>query len=145
MSFSYRSYSVPTLSRASAVLGKNNTGSTIPKATVVQINATDLDLVDPSVEADVNATVGVTISSIANTQTGEVIDSGTIEDVTGTFTFGDTVYLSKTGTLTEDAPTIGVNSFVHGDYIIKVGVIIKNALIPAQKDLLVNLEIVGQL
>lgn len=145
MSFSSRSYSTPSVSRAASVLGKNSTGSTVSKGTVVQISSSDIALVDPSVEADADAVAGVVLSDILDTATGEVVVSGIIENISGGFAFGSLVYVSKTGTLTTTKPSVGVASFVSGDWVIKVGVVVKNAAAPTQRDLLVNIQIVGQL
>lgn len=145
MSFSSRSYSIPTVSRAASVLAKNATGSTVNKGAVVQISSADIDLIDPSVEADVDAVAGVVKENIPDTESGEVVVSGIIENISGGFGFGAIIYLSKTGVLTDTKPSVGVGGFVSGDWIVKVGVIVKNAATPAQKDLLVNVQTIGQL
>lgn len=145
MSFSPNAYGTPVIARSVSVVANNDTGSTISKGTVVQINASDLATVDPSVEIDVDATAGVVKADILDGNSGEIIAAGTIENIPGGFDFGKTIYLSSTGTLTDTKPSVGVAGFVAGDYVIRVGVIVKNAYNPAQKDLLVNLQVIGQL
>lgn len=145
MSFSRNGYGVPNLSRSVSLVGNNDTGSTILKATVTKIDASDLGLVDPSIESDVFSCVGVTKNDILDGESGEVVSSGVISDISGVFGFGSTLYLSSTGGLTETKPTIGVDGFVAGDYVVMVGVVVVNSDNPLQKDLLVNLQIIGQL
>jgi hypothetical protein len=124
----------------------NNSGSTIPAFTLVsQSSMGGLIPVDPSVEAQVQNIIGVTNASMANTATGTVTLSGLITNVSLSFPVETVVYLNTNGSLTSSAPDIGVGSFVSGDFIVKVGKITLNALSPSEKDLLVELEVVGQL
>lgn len=145
MSFSPNAYGNPAISRSVSVIANNNSGGTLPKGTIVQINSSDLAIVDPSIEIDVDATVGVLKDDILDGNAGEVVAMGTIENIPGGFDFGKTIYLSASGTLTDTKPSVGVGGFLAGDYVIRIGVIVKNAYNPAQKDLLVNLQVVGQL
>jgi hypothetical protein len=55
------------------------------------------------------------------------------------------MYIDKTGNLTDIKPSIGVNSFIAGDFVISVGVIAKNATNPANKDLVISIDVIGQL
>jgi hypothetical protein len=84
-------------------------------------------------------------STTANGAVGDVVLAGKIENVTTSFDFGDYLYVSKTGGLTNQLPSIGVDSFVSGDFVIKMGLVTRNRTTPANKDYLIRVEIVGQL
>lgn len=124
----------------------NNTASTILKATPVRINAAgNLSSVDPSNEAHIDGFAGLTVEDVAPYTSGEVISIGTITNISTSASFGDAIYLSKTGDLTTTKPSVGVAGFIEGDWAIKIGVIVKNEVNPTQKDLLVNIQFLGQL
>jgi hypothetical protein len=55
------------------------------------------------------------------------------------------VYISKLGTLTNIKPSLGINGFGEGDFIIKIGMIAQNADNVLNKDLLVGIQVMGQL
>lgn len=125
---------------------ENNTGSTIVKATPIRIDSLgDIATIDLSVEDESLAIVGVTSESISDGASGTIVTSGKVTDITTTATFDDIMYVSKTGTLTNIKPDIGVSGFAAGDFVISVGVISKNETNPSLKDLTVNIQIVGQL
>jgi len=124
----------------------NNTGATINKGQPTRINTSgELDFVNPAVEADSIGTIAVAQVSILNGLSGAVVAGGKVEDVTVTASLGDVVYVSKIGGLTNQKPSIGIDGFVSGDIVIQVGVIAKNEASPSLKDLIVNIDIVGQL
>lgn len=124
----------------------NNTAGTISKGTPVRINAAgNLSSIDPSNEAHIDGFIGIAYDDIPPYSNGEVVFFGTIPNITTTATFGDSVYLSKVGTLTTTKPSIGVAGFLAGDWVIKIGVIAKNPDNPTQKDLVVNIQFLGQL
>lgn len=125
---------------------QNDTGSTISVLTPVTIGSDGkLKLIDVSVENDAVKTCGVTEENIFNTNSGDVAINGKISNITTAFAFGDYVYVSKLGALTNILPTEGSGGFVAGDYIIKIGVIARNPDNPANKDLLININLVGQI
>lgn len=124
----------------------NGSGSTLAKATPVSINASSqLVLVNVSSVASVQSLVGLTNVSIPNAANGSVVDNGRLEDITTSFVLGDSLYISKTGDLTSSKPEIGVASFVEGDFVIFVGVIVKNEFDALKQDLKLMLSVVGQL
>lgn len=124
----------------------NDSGITIPKGTPVKIKPNgDIDFVNVSIEADVFAVAGIAESNIAYLSTGSIITTGRVTNITTTASFGDMMYIDKTGALTNIKPSIGVNSFVAGDFVVSVGVIAKNSSNPLNKDLVVVIDIVGQL
>lgn len=125
---------------------KNNSGLTINALAPVRIDVNgDIDTIDVSVESEALTAIGITESSILNGSSGPVVTTGKIENIVTSFGFGDYIYVSKTGELTNVGPSEGIGGFVAGDFIIRVGVIAKNQSNPLNKDLLVNFNIVGQI
>lgn len=127
--------------------GYNDTGSQINKATPIAINPVDggIELVDVSSEDSARSSFAVVRETTADEQPLEYISSGRIENVSLAFDYGDTVYVSKIGGLTNIPPSVGVGGFQSLDFIIRVGLIAKNLSNPAQKDLVVDMELEGQL
>lgn len=124
----------------------NNTGVTISKATPIRINGSgELDFVNVSVESEAVNVAGVAGENIGDGSTGDFVSNGKITNISTSANFGDTLYVSKSGGLTATKPSIGVNGFVAGDFVIAVGVIAKNQSNPSNKDLVLNIDIVGQL
>ncbi|NJO48242.1 MAG: hypothetical protein HC840_00840 [Leptolyngbyaceae cyanobacterium RM2_2_4] len=125
---------------------QNGSGSTLDKATLVSVN-TSSQLVPTSVSSEtlVQAIVGMTNISIPNAATGSVADFGRLEDITTSFAVGDAVYLNKDGTLTNTKPQIGINSFTDGDFVIFIGVVVKNEFNVSLKDLKLMISVIGQL
>lgn len=124
----------------------NSTGSSIAALTPVKQNGSGLMAsVDPSSETDIQNYLGVLTQTTANGNSGAVAFSGLIKNVSTSFVLGDILYLSKTGGLTATAPEIGSNSFLAGDFVLKVGKITKNSTNGAQKDFKVEVELRGQL
>lgn len=124
----------------------NNTGVSISKGTPVKINnAGELDFINVTVEADSLAIAGVVAGTIGNGAQGTFLNSGKIEDLTTLANFGDTLYVSKAGALTNIKPSIGVDGFIAGDFVISIGVVAKNESNPTLKDLILNIDVVGQL
>lgn len=124
----------------------NGSGSFIDKAVPVKIRTDgNADFVNVSVEADVFAIGGVTSSSASPGASISVVTTGRIENITTAFAFGDPVYLSKTGFLTNVKPSLGAGGFVAGDFIVRIGTIAKNETTPTQKDIVLEMNLVGQL
>jgi hypothetical protein len=125
---------------------KNQSGSTIAALTPVAIDDNGyITTIDVSDEDTIFSIAGVTQAAIADNATGTVSLAGRIENVSLPFAHGDYVYVSKTGGLTNQHPAIGVNGFVAGDAVIRVGVIVRNTNTPSNKDLLVKMQLVGKL
>lgn len=124
----------------------NNSGSTILKARPVYVNSSgDINLIDVSVEAQVLSIQGITNQDIPTATSGNVITSGIVKDISVPASVGDGVYISKAGTLTATKPSIGVASFVEGDFVVYVGSIKENENNPSLKDLKLDIQIIGQL
>jgi hypothetical protein len=118
----------------------------MPKGTPIRTDSNgDMDFIDVSIEAHAFAASGVTQDVVANLSLGSVVTTGRVTNLTTSFSFNDPVFVSKSGGLTNIKPTIGVDGFVAGDYIVAVGIIGKNAENPSNKDLILNMGIVGQL
>jgi len=124
----------------------NGSGGPISALTPVTLNSDgDFKSIDVSVELDALRTVGVTSESVLNATEGPVVGFGRMANVITSFVHGDVLYVSKTGTLTTTLPDIGVGGFEAGDFVIKIGKISKNQTNPVNKDLIVQVELVGQL
>jgi len=124
----------------------NETGSTIIALTpVCSLGTGNISPITVSTESQAKATVGITKEDITTGNSGKVVTSGLMRDITTSFDFGDLIYVSKSGTLTDTAPEIGVGGFLEGDFVIAVGVITKNSENPTNKDLLINIKLMGQL
>jgi len=125
---------------------QNGTISTLSKGTPVSVNtSSQLVAVNVSSETSVQALVGLTGQDIPSAATGSVIYSGRLEDITTSYVAGDALYISKTGNLTNVKPDIGVGGFVSGDFVIFVGVVVKNEFNNSLKDIKLMLSVVGQL
>jgi hypothetical protein len=145
MSYSAKIFSTETV-ESNATTATNNSGSAIAKGIPVSVDSNgELQTVDVTNEISVKAFVGVAMQSISNGQSGQIITSGRMQNVTTSFAVGDIIYISKTGGITNITPEAGVNSFVVGDFAVKIGVILKNRQNPLNKDFLVNPVLLGQL
>ncbi len=102
-------------------------------------------MVDVSVEGDIDAFAGVLSADLITASSGAVATSGTIENITTSFAVGSAVYINKLGLLTNVKPSLGVNGFGEGDFVIKIGMIAKNNDNGSLKDLIVQIQMMGQL
>lgn len=119
----------------------NNSGVTMLKGTPARINSSgELDFIDVSSDTTSLSVVGIVATDISNGSSGGFLTTGKIENITTSANLGDVVWVDKTGALTNIPPAIGVNSFLEGDAIIRVGVIAKNQDNPSLKDLIVTIE-----
>jgi hypothetical protein len=124
----------------------NNFGFPISALTPVSVESTgQFRPCLPSNETQSLNIVGVTEESVLNAEEGSVIGMGRILNVSLPFALGDFVWVSKTATLTNVTPEIGVGGFDVGDFVIRIGKIVKNQDNPLQKDLIVNISLIGQL
>ena len=139
----------PYTSLAAASLsdtGLNNTGVAINKGIPVRIDSIgNLAFIDVSIEGEVDNIAGVATESIANAAIGGFATAGRLEDITTTAVLGDLVYVSKAGGLTNLKPSDGIGGFLVGDFVISVGVVAKNQTNPLLKDLIININLEGQL
>lgn len=123
----------------------NSTGSTLDQLTPVRIDSSGVvATIDVSSET-ATAISGVMAETVSTGTSGLKAFTGMIENISTSFSHGDVVYVSKTGNLTNQKPSIGVDSFVEGDYVIRIGVIGKNESNPSNYDLHLSINVVGQL
>ena len=138
------SYAIAPASGIANVLD-NKTGSDIGALTPVYSNTSgEMAPIDISSDTQSLALLGITTTNVPDSNSGTVISGGKLSNVS-IGSFGDTLYVSKTGGLTNAKPSEGVAGFASGDWIIRIGVIIKNQDNPANKDLLLQIDIVGQI
>lgn len=145
MSYNPLAKGTPPLARAAARASQNNSGLTILKGTPVRLTPTGMLTIDVSDESHVDSIAGIVKSDVAPSAIGEVVGSGTVYDITTSFAVGDAVYISKTGALTNIKPSIGVAGFTAGDFVVRIGVIARNTDNVLLKDLLISMQIMGQL
>lgn len=125
---------------------QNGSGSTLAKGTLVAVNtSSQLVPVVVSSEASVQAIVGMTSMAIPNAAIGSVVDFGRLEDITSSFAIGDALYLGKDGLLTNVKPQIGTAGFTDGDFVIFVGVLVRNEFNVSLKDIKLMISVIGQL
>jgi hypothetical protein len=119
---------------------------TLTGATPVATNTSgNLVAVNVSSEDIATSFLGLTTSTILSSSQGGVVLSGLVKNISTALGVGDVLYVSKTGGLTTTAPDIGVDGFVAGDFVIRIGQITKNSTNPSNKDLLVAWQLMGQL
>lgn len=127
---------------------QNGTGSTMPVAAPVSTNASgQLILVDVSSEAISEAMVGLTSQSIPSAASGQVVSDGRLENIPlglG-FSVGDPIWVGLSGTLTKVKPDLSVIGWSAGYFVIFVGVVVKNEFNPANQDIQLMRQIIGQL
>lgn len=124
----------------------NDTGSTLAKFTPVRVDTNgDLGLVDVAIESSILSVIGLVAEDIDDATVGDAITLGCIKDIALSAAFGDVLYISKTGGLTNVKPSIGVDGFQAGDFVIKIGIVSKNQTNPSNKDVVVAPQVIGQL
>ena len=118
----------------------------ITKGTPVRSDISgNISTVDVSVEDDALSIIGVASENIANGSTGTITVGGLLTGISTTASVQDILYVSSSGVITNAKPDIGVSGFVEGDFVIVLGTVIENQSNPLQKDLIVNINVVGQL
>ena len=124
----------------------NGSGGTLIKGSPVGTLTSGLvTTIDVSSQTSVDAFVGLYNQDTPSAASGLVLDSGRLENLTTSFSIGDPVYVSKTGTLTNIIPVSGSNGFVAGDFVVFLGVIVVNEFNALQKDLKILIEKPGRL
>lgn len=124
----------------------NQSGSLIPAFCPVSIDALGgIKQTNPSIQNDAEKVIGVTMSAISNNSSGYIALAGRLIDVLGIISLGDKVWVAKDGTLTNITPEIGINGFIAGDYVVKIGAVASNNETPTDKDLVLTVQLIGQL
>jgi hypothetical protein len=133
-------------SEATSVNLTNNTGFTVNAGTPICLDSNgEMKFVDVSSETDAESFVGLAAETVLNGASGKVIVTGKLLSVTTTALFGEGLWVSKTGGLTNVGPSIGVGGFIVGDWVIKIGMVSKNLSNPLNKDIILNSVNRGQL
>lgn len=123
----------------------NGSGSAFTGFQPVSVNSSgDATTVNVSDLTSAHMTSGITTAGVSSLALATIVTAGKLTIVSGV-SLGTPVFVSKTGGLTQDYPTIGIDGFVSGDFVIKVGVPTKNQSDATKIDLLVNIHLVGQL
>jgi hypothetical protein len=121
----------------------NNTGSTILKTTPVGVDINgEAALIDVAIDSTVDKLVGLYAADCLDGATEDVVTNGLLTDVGNIGAVGDRIFLSKAGGLTNSPPEEGVNGFVSGDAVVKIGVLKKNRSNPTLKDLEVDIDVI---
>lgn len=124
----------------------NATGAFLPMASVVSANASgQIEVIDITSDTSVSRLLGLTSVGMPIAASGGVVAAGRLEGVTTTFAAGDALYVNTDGTLTNVKPDYGVGAFAAGDYVIFIGVVVKNEFNPSLFDYQINPTVVGQL
>ena len=147
---SYNPLNVGAIGKASSrqtITGyQNGTGLTIIKCTPVSTNASGqiipTDVSDENSSFSFLGLCSVDTPTLAN---GQVINGGRLEAVTTGFSIGDALWISKASFLTNIKPNEGSNGFVAGDFVIFIGVVVKNEFDVLKKDIMLAIEKIGQL
>lgn len=135
-----------SLSRANKAVLKNNSGITLTRLTPVSVeNTGKANTVNVSLESNAVAVVGLFDEDTNHNTFGTVMTSGLMQDVIISANYGDALYVSKTGGLTNIKPSIGVGGFLAGDFVIKIGVVCLSIVNPVGKDIIVMPHVIGQL
>ena len=127
---------------------QNGSGSTLAMGIPVSVNtSSQIVPLDVTSEASVQALVGMTSvqAGIPSGATGSVVDNGRLENVTTSFSVGDAVYAGKDTPLTNVKPDLTVGDWAEGDFVIFLGVVVKNEFNPAQLDIKLMISLIGQL
>lgn len=125
---------------------QNGTVSTLAQNTVVSANASGQAIpLIPSDENLVKSLLGITGISIPSAASGAVINGGRLEEISGSFALNDPIYVALDGSLTNVKPDYGVGGFDVGDFVIFVGIVVKNEFNVSLKDIQLFLSVVGQL
>lgn len=124
----------------------NGTGVSLDKGQPVRLDSSgQLLTINPSIESQARACLGLISQSISSSGSSEIITQGRLVDVTVPGAVGEVLYVSKTGTLTNTQPSIGVGGFEAGDFAVSVGVVVSNLTNPLLFDVMVDVKVVGQL
>lgn len=124
----------------------NASGSTLAMGQFVSINtSSQIAALNVSDEVSVLAMVGVASMSIPNAATGGVYSGGRLEQITQSFALGDAIYVGKDGMVSNVKPDYEVGGFVTGDFVIFVGVVVKNEFDVTKKDIQLMISVIGQL
>lgn len=133
-------------SRNFTTLYQNGTANTIPVLTPVSTDTNgNLAPTDITSESSFFQFLGLAYDSIVSGASGRVVSGGRLENVTTGFSVGDPIYIGPGGILINQKPDIGVAGFETGYFIFFIGVLVKNEFNPANTDIQLLFDPVGQL
>ncbi len=151
MSYSpgYRGSAAKGTASGSASGYQNGTGSTMGVCTAVSTNvAGQIVLTNVSSQALSEAWLGLIQTALPTSAYGPVATDGRIQDIPSGlgFAIGDPIWVGKTaGSLTNVRPDLSVIGWASGDYVLFVGVVVRNEFNPTLKDIQISRQIIGQL
>jgi len=124
----------------------NQSGSTISALSCVCIDSSGyIKKTNPTIQADSEKVIGITLTAINNSSSGYVLLGGRLENVTTSAALGDRLWVAIDGSLTNTVPEIGSGGFVAGNYVIRLGSVAANNTNPVNKDIVLTIQLVGQL
>lgn len=130
MSYSPIYYNPQDAGPSSAVITPYTNASVsvaIPQAMCVSVN--NSGLVTPlnvASQSSVNNLVGYANVRIPASTNGQIISSGRLLNYTTGLTIGTPLYVGTDGNPTNIVPSVGVNGFLSGYYVIFLGVLVAN-------------------
>ena len=146
--FSFNPESTGSAESITTTYTNNSSSTAIPQAMAVAANSAGLLVpLDVTNEASVNNMVGYANVRIAASATGPVISTGRLKLYTNSnsYALGTPLYVGLDANPTNIVPSIGVNGFTSGDYIVFMGVLVPNEVNPSEFDISLFTQIVGAL
>jgi hypothetical protein len=138
------------LNASSIVTNYTNASSIdpIPQGTPLSLTGT-ADLVSPtdvSSQSSIAAFVGVAQFRIPASGNGPVLSHGRLQNLQGySFSIGDSIWISITGSLQNIRPDVGVTGFAESDFVYFLGTISQNESNALQQDLVAMPQLIGEL
>jgi hypothetical protein len=148
LSYSPTSFN-PQNSSASAVVTDYTNASAvtaIPQAQACSVNSSGLLIpLDVSSQVSWQSFVGYANVRIPASAVGPIIANGRLQNITTSYPVGTALYIDTNGNPTNIVPSVGVNSFVSGDMVIFMGVLVPNESNPSEIDIALFTQFVGTL
>jgi len=125
----------------------NGSISTILKGTPVSVNTSgQMVPTDITVEASAEAFIGLCSVDTPSAANGLVVSAGRVENVPpGGFSVRDVLYIAEGGVLTNVKPDLNATGFNSGDFVIMVGIFVKNEFSAGLFDIQLMVTQIGQL
>lgn len=118
----------------------------ILQAQACSINGSGLLVpLDVSSQTSWNSFVGYAYVRIPASTAGPIVANGRLQNFVTAFPVGTALYIGTDGNPTNIVPSVGVNSFVSGDAVIFLGVLVQNELNPSEIDIALFTQVVGTL
>lgn len=120
----------------------------IPQGTPCSLTGTadQIEPTDVTNQNSVSAFVGIAQFRIPASGNGPVLSNGRLQNLTGfSFSIGDSIWISVSGSLQNVRPSEGVTGFFSGDFVYYVGTLAQNESNFLQQDLIVMPQLIGEL